>query len=657
MPTKIFIAFAEEDRDVRDKLVRHMKLMSDAESEDWDIWAAHQIEAGAIWDAQIEARLNDSEVIILLMSVDFFDSEYVRVKELPTAVARHKDGACHIIPVIARECLWKNTPFGRYTTIGDIQALPSGERPITVPRFWDSKDAPYVETVVGIRDSIQAFRQRKAQEAAEAAARKQAAAASEAKKKAENDGYRKAEQQNTEQSWEAFLKGFPDSSFLAEAQKNLKALRKIRLDEQKRRDKEAEAVRKEQERLAEAARIADETKRKRAAAQAVWEEEEKKRQAQIQRNAPNLSPTEAKPQLVEKVKTAPKPSLPVTQVKEKPKETLAPPPARTVADKVVNDQKEERKKYDIVPVMAISFFFYLIELINYAIRFTWFTKYGSHYDFQGTIIMLAFLPAILLFLIAFLGDKNKLGAFPVSLLIIALLGLELFYPIYHFYGEKVGVLYDKSQQNSTTSIPSEKGVVPSCTAKLNKYETVIIGIENALNISLQGLSFKEVEVKMVGAAEITGMEQFEQTGPDSTVHRQYLITANQVGQATLTVSGKGLNYSTVFNVEAIPDPVPLLQAKYSDGNISRTEFTRKPGGIALIFTGKFDSIDCKCAVMGYTVVKGLRKIENTEARFKESLPLIREARPGDKYQFNDIMGKCPGDRYERNLGNLVFKIK
>jgi len=37
--------------------------------------------------------------------------------------------------------------------------------------------------------------------------------------------------------------------------------------------------------------------------------------------------------------------------------------------------------------------------------------------------------------------------------------------------------------------------------------------------------------------------------------------------------------------------------------------------------------------------------------------LIKKAVPGDKYFFENIKCKCPGDNAARDLGGMVFNIK
>ena len=41
----------------------------------------------------------------------------------------------------------------------------------------------------------------------------------------------------------------------------------------------------------------------------------------------------------------------------------------------------------------------------------------------------------------------------------------------------------------------------------------------------------------------------------------------------------------------------------------------------------------------------------------QAATLQNKAVPGDKYFFQDIKCKCPGDPAERNLGQLVFDIQ
>lgn len=150
----IFIAFAKEERTERDHLLRQMNLVKVRER--WNIWAAHEIKAGDTWNEEIKERLSTSQVVILLMSSAFFNSEYIEKVELPAIIKQHREGYSLIVPVLVKQCHWKDTDFGDYAKIGTLQALPVGEKPI-VSKGWDSEDEPYAEVVAGIKKTVKAW--------------------------------------------------------------------------------------------------------------------------------------------------------------------------------------------------------------------------------------------------------------------------------------------------------------------------------------------------------------------------------------------------------------------------------------------------------------------------------------------------------------------
>lgn len=241
----IFIAFANQDRDVRDKLLRQMNLVKDRLG--WNIWSAKEIRAGERWGDEIERRLRDSEVVILLLSTDFFNSEYIIEKELPEVVEKHKRGDCQIIPVIARVCHWKETSFGEYAKLGDIQALPEGERPIMSKTWWGHEDEPYFETVEGIKASIRAFQEKKDQKdqhereakeraenerlAAEAQRAKEAAAQlrleqEQTARRADLNAWQQAADTHDIPAYENYLAQYPQGEYSREVRFRIKELKR-----------------------------------------------------------------------------------------------------------------------------------------------------------------------------------------------------------------------------------------------------------------------------------------------------------------------------------------------------------------------------------------------------------------------------------------------
>ena len=129
---KIFISYAHEDEAMKNDLDKH--LISLKRSDKIDVWQDRMLMAGTEWDSTIKKELEDADIILLLISVDFIGSQYIWDKELKTALQKHENGTARIIPVILRECDWKDMPFAK------LQALPTGAEPVS--RFPD-KDQAY----------------------------------------------------------------------------------------------------------------------------------------------------------------------------------------------------------------------------------------------------------------------------------------------------------------------------------------------------------------------------------------------------------------------------------------------------------------------------------------------------------------------------------
>ena len=129
---KIFISYAHEDEAMKNDLDKH--LISLKRSDKIDVWQDRMLMAGTEWDSTIKKELEEADIILLLISVDFISSQYIWDKELKTALQKHENGTARIIPVILRECDWQDMPFAK------LQALPTGAEPVS--RFPD-KDQAY----------------------------------------------------------------------------------------------------------------------------------------------------------------------------------------------------------------------------------------------------------------------------------------------------------------------------------------------------------------------------------------------------------------------------------------------------------------------------------------------------------------------------------
>jgi hypothetical protein len=137
---KIFLSYAHEDEAMKAQLDKNLVMLK--KSDKVDVWQDRKILAGDAWDESISKALAEADIILLLISVDFNNSQYIWDKELKLALERHQRNEARVIPVILRTCEWSEMPYAR------LQALPTGAKPIS--SFTDA-DTAYTDVAKGIR--------------------------------------------------------------------------------------------------------------------------------------------------------------------------------------------------------------------------------------------------------------------------------------------------------------------------------------------------------------------------------------------------------------------------------------------------------------------------------------------------------------------------
>jgi len=134
IPLKTFICYAYEDFEVVDGLKKHLLILEKKGL--LQIWLDGVILAGEHWDEAIKNQLEQAEIILLFISVDFINSDYIESSVLQAALQRHREGRATLIPIIVRPCHW-----AEYFDLGQFQALPSKARPILSSHFPNRDEA------------------------------------------------------------------------------------------------------------------------------------------------------------------------------------------------------------------------------------------------------------------------------------------------------------------------------------------------------------------------------------------------------------------------------------------------------------------------------------------------------------------------------------
>jgi hypothetical protein len=111
-----------------------------------DEWHSGKLEAGAEREAETRRRLENAQVILLLVSADLLASEDDSI--IVRAMERHREGTAIVVPVILRPVEWQETAFN------GLVALPDEGRPIT---SWSNRDDAFLSVAKGIRKIIENY--------------------------------------------------------------------------------------------------------------------------------------------------------------------------------------------------------------------------------------------------------------------------------------------------------------------------------------------------------------------------------------------------------------------------------------------------------------------------------------------------------------------
>src|SRR5205085_5416798 len=100
---KIFFSYATsvpEDKELFDELTNHLSILR-YQYPSYE-WYDSELSAGSPITQFIETRLNMADLIVLLISADFFASKRCYELEMKRAIALSEAGAAHLIPVRLR---------------------------------------------------------------------------------------------------------------------------------------------------------------------------------------------------------------------------------------------------------------------------------------------------------------------------------------------------------------------------------------------------------------------------------------------------------------------------------------------------------------------------------------------------------------------------
>ncbi|NIO69457.1 MAG: TIR domain-containing protein [Anaerolineae bacterium] len=143
---RLFYSYAHEDAQLREELAKHLRVLE--RNHIIESWYDNMILPGTEWAKEIDKQLEKADIVVLLVSSDFLDSDYCYTVEMEKALQRHEAGTVRVIPIIVRSALWELSP------LANLQVLPSGAKPITL---WDDRDEAWTDVTRGIKHVASEF--------------------------------------------------------------------------------------------------------------------------------------------------------------------------------------------------------------------------------------------------------------------------------------------------------------------------------------------------------------------------------------------------------------------------------------------------------------------------------------------------------------------
>lgn len=146
---QVFCCYARKDQLLLEDLKTHLMLLQREGL--ITLWADTDIDAGKEWEKEVSKHLNTAQIILLLISADFMNSDYCYSIEMKRALERHEQEEACVIPVILRPVHWQNV-------LGQLQALPKEGKPI---KSWPDPEDAFLSVAEGIRKVVEELNKKK----------------------------------------------------------------------------------------------------------------------------------------------------------------------------------------------------------------------------------------------------------------------------------------------------------------------------------------------------------------------------------------------------------------------------------------------------------------------------------------------------------------
>lgn len=148
------VLYTLADKDTVLNLLRHSDPLK--ETFDLSFWHDDPVISGQPWKNYFESRVYHADIILLMLSDEFLDTQFIKQPEFKAVIDRHREKKAIVIPVVINNCRWENDFKSTDSdfNLDELPVLPKERKPIVE---WDSTDQACKGVVEGIKAIIAPF--------------------------------------------------------------------------------------------------------------------------------------------------------------------------------------------------------------------------------------------------------------------------------------------------------------------------------------------------------------------------------------------------------------------------------------------------------------------------------------------------------------------
>jgi TIR domain len=140
----IFICYSHQDEQYLKELKRHFRPFEASLS----LWDDSKIKPSEVWEEEIDKALSEAVIAILLVSPDFFNSDFIMKHELPKLLKKQREGL-KVVGLLLSPCVVEH-----FDELSKIQFVNSLNKPIIAMRKAD-RELVYLHALSFVKMAIE----------------------------------------------------------------------------------------------------------------------------------------------------------------------------------------------------------------------------------------------------------------------------------------------------------------------------------------------------------------------------------------------------------------------------------------------------------------------------------------------------------------------